>query len=118
MDFLSAEIFKIVLFLTKTVRQKKSQTLLERLLRLRSGNITQNDWLEINTIFEQELPETERILVRSSRERLCCNRTGLPSVPVYSIANRQSSRYSCWQRPVCEIHENQISKRKVHGRAK
>ncbi|XP_066934414.1 uncharacterized protein [Clytia hemisphaerica] len=53
--------FKKCVLLTQTMRQKPDQkTLLERLLRIRSGNITQQDWLDINSKYEPNMTQKDR----------------------------------------------------------
>ena len=54
--------------LTQTMRQKPDQkTLLERLLRIRSGNITQQDWLDINGKYEKNMTEEQKADFQNGR---------------------------------------------------
>ena len=47
--------------LTQTMRQKPDQkSLLDRLLRIRTGHVTQQDWLDINSRFEKNLSQNEK----------------------------------------------------------
>ena len=54
--------FHDVILLHQTMRQKESEKMfLERLLRIRGGTITQQDWLAINDRYEKELPKLEKV---------------------------------------------------------
>uniref|UniRef100_A0A7M5XH24 ATP-dependent DNA helicase n=2 Tax=Clytia hemisphaerica TaxID=252671 RepID=A0A7M5XH24_9CNID len=54
--------FQDVIVLNQTMRQKECEKMfLERLLRIRGGRITQQDWLAVNARYEKELPEAEKI---------------------------------------------------------
>ncbi|XP_057310732.1 uncharacterized protein LOC130648690 [Hydractinia symbiolongicarpus] len=53
--------FQDVIVLTETMRQGPDQlALLQRLLRIRNGSITQQDWQDINSRYEDALPQTEK----------------------------------------------------------
>ncbi|XP_057290792.1 uncharacterized protein LOC130613469 [Hydractinia symbiolongicarpus] len=53
--------FQHVIVLTETMRQGQDQLdLLQRLLRIRNGSITQQDWQDINSRYENALPHTEK----------------------------------------------------------
>ena len=53
--------FEDCIVLTQTMRQKPDQKeLLDRLLRIRSGTITHQDWLDINARFIDDLPHSEK----------------------------------------------------------
>ena len=55
------QTFTECVVLTQTMRQKLDQIgLLERLLRIRSGNVTQQDWININLRHEQKLKQSEK----------------------------------------------------------
>ena len=47
--------------LTQTMRQKPDQLpLLQRLMRIRSGSVTQQDWIDVNNRWEQNLKPDEK----------------------------------------------------------
>ena len=53
--------FEDVIVLTETMRQGPDElALLQRLLRIRNGSITQNDWQDINNRYEGALPTAEQ----------------------------------------------------------
>ena len=61
--FLVYRGFQECIVLKETMRQKPDQKkLLDRLLRIRNGTVTQQDWLDINARYEKELPQREQEL--------------------------------------------------------
>ena len=53
--------FKDCIVLDQTMRQGKDEkALLDRLLRIRNGTVTQQDWIDINARYENDLPPEEK----------------------------------------------------------
>ena len=67
------QLFENVIILQETMRQKPDQkVLLERLLRIRRGEITQDDWNAINSRYEGDLSEPEKKKFKSSSTITLC----------------------------------------------
>ena len=60
--------FSNCVVLSQIMRQKADQKcLLERLLRLRTGDVTQQDWIEINNRLEGNLYQEEKLNIQRDR---------------------------------------------------
>ena len=58
--------FESCVVLTQTMRQKPDQkSLLERLLQIRNGSVTQQDWIDINARYKNDLPDIEKRTIQT-----------------------------------------------------
>ena len=70
--------FQDVIVLKQTMREDESKKkMLDRLLRIRSGKITQQDWLDINARYEPELLPNERINFQNTQSTITLHQTWL-----------------------------------------